>query len=110
MSTETSTVSASKVLSSSWNIDGLTIKNRFVLSPMAVLQPTKDGHPSEQSIAFLTRRARGGAGLLIVGGGSATVRGNDEAPFHPSMRFDHDRYIPELKRMVDAVHAHGAPI
>jgi len=108
MSQTTNTVT--QVLGSSWKIDGLTIKNRFVLSPMAVLRPTKEGHPSEQSIAFLTRRAQGGAGLLIIGGGSATVRGNDEAPFSPSMRFDHDRYIPELKRMVDAVHAYGTPI
>ncbi|HEY4557401.1 MAG TPA: hypothetical protein VIG82_04340, partial [Enteractinococcus sp.] len=101
MSQTTNTVT--QVLGSSWKIDGLTIKNRFVLSPMAVLRPTKEGHPSEQSIAFLTRRAQGGAGLLITGGGTATVRGNDEAPFSPSMRFDHDRYIPELKRMVEAV-------
>ena len=66
MSPETATVA--EVLSSPWKIDGLTIKNRYVLSPMAVLQPTKDGHPSDQTIAFLTTRARGGAGLLIIGG------------------------------------------
>src|SRR5699024_31230 len=108
MSQTTNTVT--QVLGSSWKIDGLTIKNRFVLSPMAVLRPTKDGHPSEQSIAFLTRRAQGGAGLLIIGGGSATGRGNDGAPFRPWMRFDHDRYTPELRRMVDAVHAHGTAI
>lgn len=110
MSTETSTVSASKVLSSSWKIDGLTIKNRFVLSPMAVLQPTKDGSPSEQTIAFLTTRAKGGAGLLIVGGTVATESGYAEAPFQPLMRFDNDRFIPGLKKMVDAVHAYGVPL
>ncbi|MCG2621980.1 NADH:flavin oxidoreductase [Arthrobacter sp. I2-34] len=99
-----------EVLSSPWKIYGLTIKNRFVLSPMAVLQPTKDGHPSDQTIAFLTARARGGAGLLIIGGGVATERGNQEAPFQPLMRFDRDEFIPGLKRMVDAVHEHGVPI
>lgn len=102
--------SAQEVLASSWRIDGLTIRNRFVLGPMAVLQPTPDGHPSEQTIAFLTRRARGGAGLLIIGGGVATERGYLEAPFQPLMRFDRDDFIPGLARMVDAVHEHGVPI
>ena len=108
MSAETSTVA--EVLSSPWKIDGLTIKNRYVLSPMAVLQPTKNGHPSDQTIAFLTTRARGGAGLLIIGGGVATERGNQEAPFQPLMRFDGDEFIPGLKRMVDAVHEQNVPI
>lgn len=108
MSPETATVA--EVLSSPWKIDGLTIKNRYVLSPMAVLQPTKDGHPSDQTIAFLTTRARGGAGLLIIGGTVATERGNQEAPFQPLMRFDSDKFIPGLKRMVDAVHEYDVPI
>lgn len=98
------------VLSSPWKIDGLTVKNRYVLSPMAVLRPTSEGHPSEQSIAFLTTRARGGVGLIIVGGGVCTSRGNAEAPFNPLMRFDDDQYIPELRRMVDAVHEYDVPV
>lgn len=98
------------VLSTPWQINGLTIKNRFVLSPMAVLQPTTNGHPSEQSIAFLVRRAQGGAGLLMVGGGAATERGVVEAPFQPLMRSDDDRFIPGLKRLVDAVHEYDVPI
>lgn len=102
--------SPAEVLGSPWKIDGLTIKNRFVLSPMAVLQPTQEGHPSEQTIAFLRARARGGAGLLIIGGGVATERGYEEAPFRPLMRFDRDDFIPGLSRMVEAVHEHDVPI
>lgn len=98
------------VLASPFQIAGLTLRNRFVLSPMAVLQPTADGRPSEQTIAFLTRRVRGGVGLVIVGGGIATARGYDEAPFHPIMRFDRDDFVPDLRRMVDAVHEAGSAI
>lgn len=101
---------ASETLASSWRINGLTVRNRFVLSPMAVLQPTADGRPSEQIIAFLVRRAVGGVGLVIVGGGVSTDRGYQEGPFKPLMRFDDDRFIPHLARMVDAVHAHDVPI
>ncbi|WP_164546415.1 NADH:flavin oxidoreductase [Corynebacterium hylobatis] len=88
----------------------MEIKNRYVVGPMAVLQPTVDGHPSEQTIAFLTRRARGGAGLIIVGGTVATEGGYMEAPFQPILRFDHDKFIPGLTRLVDAVHAEGIPV
>ena len=76
--------SAAEVLGTPWRIDGLGIKNRFVLGPMAVLRPTPEGHPSDQSIAFLTTRARGGVGLIIVGGTVGTDRGNAEAPFRTS--------------------------
>jgi 2,4-dienoyl-CoA reductase-like NADH-dependent reductase (Old Yellow Enzyme family) len=102
--------SAAEVLGTPWKIDGLGIKNRFVLGPMAVLRPTPEGHPSDQSIAFLTTRARGGVGLIIVGGTVGTDRGNAEAPFRPLMRFDADKYIPGLRRMVDAIHEHGVPV
>ena len=52
-----------EVLASPFAINKLLIKNRIVLGPMAVLRPTEDGRPSEQTIAFLTRRAgRRGAG------------------------------------------------
>lgn len=102
--------SATEVLASPWKIDGVEIKNRYVVGPMAVLQPTSDGHPSDQTIAFLTRRAKGGAGLIIVGGTVATEGGYLEAPFQPILRFDQDKFIPELARMVGAVHAEGVPI
>lgn len=99
-----------EILGSPWKINGLTIKNRFVLSPMSVLQPTPDGRPSDQTIAFLTTRAKGGVGLIIVGGGVCTQRGFEEAPFQPLIRYDRDEFVPGLKRMVDAVHACGVPI
>lgn len=102
--------SAGDVLGTPWRIDRLTVRNRFVLSPMAVLQPTPDGRPSEQTIAFLTARARGGVGLIITGGSVCTERGYAEGPFKPLMRFDRDDFVPDLGRMVDAVHDHDVPI
>lgn len=97
-------VNVSEVLGSSWNIGPLTLRNRYILSPMAVLQPTDDGRPSEQTKEFLTRRAKGGVGLIILGGSVCTERGYQEAPFRPLMRFDHDRYIPALADLVESVH------
>ncbi|MFD5541751.1 hypothetical protein ACFWIJ_28970 [Streptomyces sp. NPDC127079] len=91
-------------------INAVTIANRIVMAPMAALSPRPDGRPSEQTIAFLCARAKGGVGLIILGGTTATRRAYEEAPVKGTLRFDDDRYVPDLKRMTDAVHAHGTPI
>ena len=106
----TTSDTATEVLASPFTINTLTVKNRIVLGPMAVLRPTADGRPSAQTIAFLTRRARGGAGLIIVGGSVASDRAWSESPFFPNLRLDKDEYVADLVRLVDAVHAAGAPL
>lgn len=98
------------VLASPFTINTLDIRNRIILGPMAVLRPTADGRPSDQTIAFLARRARGGVGLVIVGGSVASERAWSESPFSPNLRFDKDEFVPHLTRLVDAVHAAGAPV
>jgi 2,4-dienoyl-CoA reductase-like NADH-dependent reductase (Old Yellow Enzyme family) len=106
----TASSTSAEVLASSFFINKLQIKNRIVLGPMAVLRPTEDGRPSEQTIAFLARRAKGGVGLVIVGGSVASEQAWNESPFAPNLRFDKDEFVPELSRLVDAVHAAGAPV
>lgn len=98
------------VLGSPLKINRLTLKNRIILGPMAALQPTEDGRPSEQSIAFLTRRAHGGAGAVYVGGSVATARAFRESPFSPNIRYDADEFVPDLKRLVDEVHGTGTDV
>ncbi|MEU1185387.1 NADH:flavin oxidoreductase [Streptomyces sp. NPDC005820] len=91
-------------------INKVTLANRIVMAPMAALSPRLDGHPSEQTIAFLSERAKGGVGLIILGGSAATRRSWGEKPVKTGIRFDDDRFVPDLKRVTDAVHAHGTPI
>jgi len=102
--------SARAVLGSPLRINALEIKNRIILGPMAVLRPTDEGRPSEQSIAFLRRRARGGVGLVMVGGAVASERAWTESPFFPNIRFDKEEFLPDLARMVAAVHEEGSAI
>ena len=99
-----------EVLASPFTINKLLIKNRIVLGPMAVLRPTENGRPSGQTIAFLARRAKGGAGLVIVGGSVASERAWNESPFFPNLRFDKDEFVPGLARLVGAVHGAGSPL
>ncbi|MEH3036443.1 MAG: NADH:flavin oxidoreductase [Sphingomonas adhaesiva] len=101
---------ASDILSRPIRINGLTIRNRMVLGPMAANGPTADGHASDQTIAFLEERARGGVGLIILGGMVSTQRGWDESRFRPVLRTDRDEFIPALAKAVTAVHALGVPI
>lgn len=98
------------VLFTPLTINEVTLTNRIVMSPMAALSPRPDGRPSEQTIAFLCARAKGGVGLIILGGTTATRRAYEEAPVKGTLRFDDDRYVPDLKRLTDAVHAYGTPI
>lgn len=49
-------------------INGVKIKNRFVMAPMGNLQMCEEsGRPSEKMIAYFTERAKGGTGLLTTG-------------------------------------------
>jgi len=99
-----------ELLSQPIEINGRRLKNRIVMGPMAANAPTKEGGPSEQTIAFYEARARGGVGMIIAGGIVATERSYAEAPGKASLRFEVDTFVPDLRRVADAVHAHGVPI
>ncbi|MCY1287119.1 NADH oxidase [compost metagenome] len=106
----TNTSNAAAVLASPLKINGLEIRNRIILGPMAVLRPTEDGRPSEQTIAFLKRRALGGVGLIIVGGSVCSERAWSESPFAPNLRFDKDEFVDDLKRLTATLHEHNTPV
>ena len=44
-----------------------TTKNRIVMAPMGDNMANADGSVSEQSIAYYSKRARGGVGVIITG-------------------------------------------
>ncbi|WP_372731411.1 NADH:flavin oxidoreductase [Novosphingobium sp.] len=91
-------------------INGLELANRIVMGPMAAGSPAEDGTPSLQTIAFFRARAKGGVGMIIMGGSIATKRGYAEAMMRPLLRLDTDDTIPGFRRLTDAVHEHGTPI
>ena len=67
----------------------------------------KDGFVSQTRISFHEAQAKGGAGLIITGG--ITI---DPLIIHSSLHIGiwDDRFIPGLKELADAVHAHGAKL
>lgn len=88
-------------------IGSMELRNRIVMSPMETMYGTPEGHPSDRTVAHFARRAEGGAALITVG-----ATGID--PMHPEtpggLQIGTDAAVPAHRRLVEAVHAHGARI
>ena len=86
-------------------INSVELKNRVVLTAMH-LGYTPDGGVTDRLTDFYRVRARGGVGLIIVGG----CRIDEYAGAGSMLRIDDDRFIPGLRTLVDAVKAEGSLI
>ena len=83
------------------SIGPMTSKNRLLMPAMSInFGVDAEGHVTDQLIAYFVARARGGAGMLLVGGGAVHPTGV-ELPDLPKLW--NDACIPSLKRMVAAV-------
>ncbi|MBN1495322.1 MAG: FAD-dependent oxidoreductase [Spirochaetes bacterium] len=88
-------------------IGTMELKNRIAMAPMATDFAEGDGTVSDRMIDYYEARARGGVGLIILE--VCTIDGS--APYIPrTVGIWDDSFIPGLKRLVGAVHAHGARI
>lgn len=85
----------------------MALRNRIVMSPMETMYGTPEGHPSERTVAHFAARAAGGVGLITVG-----ATGID--PQHPEtpggLQIGTADSVAAHRRLVEAVHAHGARI
>ncbi|MBN2078512.1 MAG: FAD-dependent oxidoreductase, partial [Spirochaetes bacterium] len=88
-------------------IGTLEMKNRIAMAPMATDFAEGDGTVSDRLVDYYEARARGGAGLIILE--VCSVDGT--FPYIPrTLGLWDDAFIPGLRRLVDAVHAHGARV
>ncbi len=90
------------------SIGKLKIKNRIVMPPMATNYAAADGTVTDLMIAHYEQRAAGGVGLIITEGTCPDFPVGKGWPSEAGI--DDDKYIPGFKRLVDAVHRHGAKI
>ncbi len=87
-------------------IGPLTAKNRLLMSAMSINFGVDDrGRVTDQLTAYLAARARGGTGMILVGGGGVHPSGV-ELPNLPALW--RDDCIPGLARMAGKVRRHGA--
>ncbi|MFC1981666.1 FAD-dependent oxidoreductase [Chloroflexota bacterium] len=87
-------------------IGQMNIRNRIVMPAMAnALGCTDDGFATELTTDYYEARAKGGAGLLIVG--STCIDYPVGVSGKPRLVIDDDKYIPGLSRVTQAIHRHG---
>jgi len=88
-------------------IRSLEIANRLVMPPMGTGLGNLDGTVSDANIAYIKRRAKSGAGLIIT----------EITEVHPLGSVNpnclgvwDDKFIPGLRKLADVVHARGSKI
>ena len=87
-------------------IGDMELKNRIVMAPMGVGFASSDGFVTQRTIDYYAARAKGGVGLITV---EAACVDTPVGIMIPRMLYvDDDKYIPELKRLTDTIHAGGA--
>jgi len=84
-------------------IGALTLKNRVIMAPMGTNYSTTDGLSTERDKLYYAERARGGVAAIMT---EAMVVTEHARPHHNSLCVYHDRFIPGLASLVDAVHGH----
>ena len=89
-------------------IGGMELRNRVVLPAMDQNNCTDEGLVTDETVAHYEARARGGVGLLIVETSAVSYPYGATARHQPAL--SHDGVVPDLRRLADAVHAHGAKI
>ena len=90
------------------SVGPMDLRNRMVMAPMGVEIVGDDGFANDQIIAYYEERARGGVGLIITEVcAMAYPRGANSVH---QLGLSDDRYIPDLRRLTDQVHRHGAKI
>lgn len=83
----------------------LKLRNRIVMGPMGTNYGTTDGLSTERDKFYYGERAKGGAAMIITEAMVITAGARNHTN---SLCLFHDRYIPGLAGIVDAIHAGGA--
>ena len=83
----------------------LRLRNRIIMGPMGTNFSTTDGLSTERDRFYYGERARGGAAMIIT---EAMVIQPGARNHTNSLCLYHDRFIPGLAGVVDAIHAGGA--
>lgn len=89
-------------------IGGLTLKNRVISLAMAKNLSTDDFFVTDQQIEYYENTARGGAALIIPGGGIIDPDWPSINANQPGL-FD-EKFLDGLTRLTNAVHRHDAKI
>jgi 2,4-dienoyl-CoA reductase-like NADH-dependent reductase (Old Yellow Enzyme family)/NADPH-dependent 2,4-dienoyl-CoA reductase/sulfur reductase-like enzyme len=86
-------------------IGPMRVENRIMLPGMSAgTMLDSDAQPTDEMIAYYVERAKSRPGLMAIGASTVVPQ---EPVRKTSIALDSDHRIPAIKRLVDAVHAHG---
>ncbi|SMQ78666.1 2,4-dienoyl-CoA reductase [Bacillus sp. OV166] len=85
--------------------NGITIKNRVVMTPMTTWSSNDDYTVSDQEVNYYKKRVHG-VGLVITG--CTHVQPNGIGFTHEFAAYD-DKFIPSLRKLAEAAKSGGAP-
>jgi len=88
-------------------LNGMTLKNRFVRSATAEGMAAEDGAATPRLINLMAELAEGGVGFIITGHSYVTKRGQASPA---QLGIYDDKLIPGLRKMTDAVHERDGTI
>jgi 2,4-dienoyl-CoA reductase-like NADH-dependent reductase (Old Yellow Enzyme family)/thioredoxin reductase len=88
------------------SIGPLTLANRVVMTAMH-LNYTPYGEVTDRFVNFYVARARGGAGLIVIGGAEID---DEAAGVDLILSIRDDRFIPGLARFAEAIHREGSKV
>jgi len=94
-----------KLLFSPFKIKNLEIRNRVVMPAFGLLYCT-DRKVSQRLLDFYEARAKGGCGLIIVGGVGIDFVGGGPM----MLGIDDDSFIPGYEKLAEVIHRHGAKL
>lgn len=88
-------------------IGSKTLKNRIVFSAHGTMFADENHLPHEREIYYYGDRAKGGAGMIVIGGSHMHPTALHMPGIH---NIADERAIPMYRRIAEAVHEHGAVI
>jgi 2,4-dienoyl-CoA reductase-like NADH-dependent reductase (Old Yellow Enzyme family) len=98
---------AAMLLAQPGRIGPLRLKNRVVMAPMGTNYSTTDGLSTERDKMYYEERARGGVAMIMT---EAMVVTEYARPHNNSLCVYHDRFIPGLGSIVDAIKKHDCHV
>lgn len=88
-------------------INGMTLKNRMIMSPVTTLYPDENFGVSQKMIDYFAERAKGGAAMVTT---EACYLDKRLTTGFPSVVIDREFAIPKLSDLADAVHLYGCKL
>ncbi|MEA4894986.1 MAG: NAD(P)/FAD-dependent oxidoreductase [Oscillospiraceae bacterium] len=96
-----------RLLGEPYRIGNMTVKNRMVMPPMNTNFSDENGCLTPQMESYYIRRAKGGAGLIVLE--AVSVSPNSRNHGVQPMLYD-EKFVPRWSNLIEQLHSYGAKV